>query len=238
MLELAPQWVEFGVGGVFVVANDGSHRGRSVPKLGDAAQFLYSRAHILHGQEAAGEQALGVGGAVVKGPVVVGAHAYGGGLSVLNEPGHDHGRRGEDHHLVYTRGVHLSQPGMGVPLDGVAAQLLVPVRVGGGDQADLLLVDGGVPDLRRILEGEGVQELGGAIEHAEAPVHILVEVGLGELPLASGDVLVPDLRRLNDMAVAVEDWEVLGAAFVFVGHCVSFALAGSWDSGLCDRVTA
>ena len=93
----------------------------------------------------------------------------------------------------------------GSPGAGVAADLLVPLLGAGLDAADLVLGEARVPRLRGILPLVGAPEADAGVAHQHETVGVPVEVRLGELAMALGNILVPDLRGLVDVAVTVEN---------------------------------
>ena len=217
LLELPPQGVELGERGVAVVDEDrADHRGLEA-QLGHPPELLHRVVHVLDRQHGAGIEPLPVGGAIVVDPVVVRGGADPGGVGVLHQRhAHEGGR--EYHHLVDARRVHVLQADMGVALAGVAADLLVPSGIAGRDGAQDLLVHSGVPALSRIRVGLGVAVAHVAVHDHDEPVHVAVEVLLGECPLLLRNVLVPDFPWFVDVTVAVEDREVLGAPLCRIGH--------------------
>ena len=207
VLELAPQGVELRQSGVAPVPEAGADGGGLEPALGHPAELLDRVLDALDGQDRAGEEPAPVGGAVIVDPVVVGAGQHTGGLGIPHE-GQPHEPRREEHDLVGAEGVHVAQPRVRIATAGHAPEFPLPLLRARHERADLLLAPARPADLCGIgpLPGGGDDA---PVDVEQVGVGVEVKLRLHPRPDAARDVLVPDLRRLHDMAIAVEHGEIL-----------------------------
>src|SRR5437667_316135 len=120
--------------------------------------------------------------------------------------------RREQHHLVGAERVHVAEPRVRVATAEQAPELLLPGRGAGRELADFFLV----PARPAHLGGVRALARGGddpVVDVEEVAVGVEAELGLDPASALRRHVLVPDCRRLDDVAVAVEHGEVLAHGF-------------------------
>ena len=208
LLELAPEQIEVGQRWIAAVPEAGADGGRLESLLRHAPQLGDRVLDALDRQHGARKEPPPVGGRVVVDPVVVRRGEDARGLGVAHE-GQAHEPRGKQHHLVGSQRVHVAQAGTRVTTALQASEARLPLLGARRQPADLLLVPPRPADLRRVRAlARGGH--GAAVDQERLGVGVEVELGLRPGADASGYVLLPDLRRLDDMAVAIEDGKGLG----------------------------
>ena len=208
LFELSPERIELGQRGIAPVPEAGPDGRGLEATLGHPPQLGDRLLDALDGEDGAGEEPPPVGPAVVVDPVVVGAGQRAGRLGVLDEGQSDEPGR-EEHHLIGAERVHVAKPGVGLAAPGQAPEFPLPFLRAGNQRPHLLLA----PAWPAHLRGVGPLARGGdhpAIDVKHVRVRVEVELRLHARPDGAGHVLVPDLGRLDDMAVTVEDRKVLG----------------------------
>ena len=209
--ELAPERVELGQRGIAAVPEAGAHCRRLEAERGDAPELGDRRLDALERQHGAGKQPSPVGGAVVEHPVVVGPGQDRRSLGAAHQR-QAHEPRREQHHLVGAERVHVAEPRVRIATAEQAPELLLPGRGAGRELADFFLV----PARPAHLGGVRALARGGddpAVDVEEVAVGVEAELGLDPASALRRHVLVPDCRRLDDVAVAVEHGEVLAHGF-------------------------
>ena len=203
--EFAPERIELGQRRIAAVPEARAHGGRLEPLLRHATQLGDRVLDALDRQHRARKEAAAVGGRVVIDPVVVrgGQHARGLGIAHQRQP---HEPRREQHHLVGAERVHVAQPRVRIAASLQPAEAGVP-RVGAGrEPADLLLAPAWPADLRRVGALARGRH-GAAVDQERVGVGVEVELRLRPRADTRRHVLVPDRRRLDDVAVAIEHGE-------------------------------
>ena len=62
----------------------------------------------------------------------------------------------------------------------------------------------GMPSFRGRFTLVRISKADARIAHQKQPVGVAIKMGLGEIPVVLRNVLVPELRRLVDVAIAIE----------------------------------
>src|ERR671922_1191178 len=98
---------------------------------------------------------------------------------------------------------------MGISGTGVSADLFIPIFCARLRGANDFLRESGMPGFSRIFPLVRISKADFGITHQNKPVSVSVEMSFGEFPLVLRNVFVPNLWRFIDMAVTIEDREIL-----------------------------
>ena len=187
----------------------------------DPLELLAGVRDVLQREPAGGEEAVGRGAAEVLRPVVVGAGERIRRVDVLDEGVVHHEHRRDDHHLVDAHEVHLFEACLRIVRAGV---LEVPLLLGRErcllELPHDLLAHLWAGDADRVVARELVvatADRGRAAVQQGLPL-VLPVCGADEVAVLRRDVRRPDLVRVVDVRVAVEDGEGLGDASVGGAH--------------------
>ena len=173
--------------------------------------------HVLERKHRNRQQPRLVGPAEVEDPVVVRAREHRRGKRIGDEWEVLEEQRGEDHRAVDAHRVHVGEAGLGIPCAGRDAGERARI-----ERADVLGRTAGSPDC--VPDDRLPAQLGSGrtVQHGEAlsrVVDVVEEGGPGQRALGLGHEVVPDRRRLVDVAIEVHD----GGVDTRRGHHVTVA---------------
>src|SRR5262245_56589481 len=219
-LELAPQRIELGQGGIATVPEARTYGRGFEAERRDTLQLGDRGLHALERQHGARKEPPRVRGTVVEDPVVVGVGEGGRSLGASHQR-QAHEPRREEHHLIGAERVHVVETRVRIATAEQAAELLLPGRGARRELADFLLVPARPANLR------GVRAFPSGRDHPSVDVEkvavgVEAELRLDPASALRRNVFVPDRRRLDDVAVAVEHRKVLADGR---GHDASPALS-------------